>query len=638
MARCGAGADLFPGDVYIGRFRTEPSPLRPVDFALAELAPESPWQLQAPEENLAYAEAMAAYTQAAEEKKVDSSQPLPAKPAAAGVGGASLDPEGEMHEVGVGAGRSPLQLEAVTPLPPCALVLCSHLAATAGRGGEWDPAGKVALELGACSGAVGLVLASLGARHVCLADAATDNLRVIARNAQRNLPAEGDPAGAPAGARRVNAAVSVAPLSWADGWQAASPTILARDFDLIVVGSDCASEAGVPLALLGLVLLKDTPAARLLLTVEVKPDDAAHTARLEQLRELIEAKCDLETVELGRGREGGALAEGWRCVATTRTTPDAAKTALVEEGAGAARRPSTVAVHTYHSLVISPRTGELHSCGAQVDEEYDGGAFGLHMLGHGAAFGAAVLVPRPVAGLWGVRVREVAAGVAHSLLCTERGAVFSWGDGEHGKLGHSSASLASGGVLTEPLPIAALLSVRAKGIACGNDFSLVLGEAGEVHSFGDNRAGQLGRASARSGAPSDAAPALVQGLEGLRVRMVSGGATHALGVTEEGGAVANPEEDGALYSWGGGSTAAWSKPPGRRTQPHACPRHMHALSEQLGWASGAVGPWASRAVPFAAEEESPRRVGAEETLRLRRPGPCPKSLTPMSLLWPGSYS
>ena len=45
---------------------------------------------------------------------------------------------------------------------------------------------------------------------------------------------------------------------------------------------------------------------------------------------------------------------------------------------------------------------------------------------------------------------------------------------------------------------------------------------------------------------------------GLRVRVVSGGATHALGIAEEGGAVASPEEDGALYSWGGGGGAAWS--------------------------------------------------------------------------------
>ena len=106
----------------------------------------------------------------------------------------------------------------------------------------------------------------------------------------------------------------------------------------------------------------------------MRPEDAAHTARLKQLRELVEAKCDVETVELGRGRGGGALVESWRCVATP--APDGANAATADEGAGAARRPSTVAVHTYHSLVISARSGELHSCGAHVDEEYDGGGYG----------------------------------------------------------------------------------------------------------------------------------------------------------------------------------------------------------------------------------------------------------------------
>ena len=45
-----------------------------------------------------------------------------------------------------------------------------------------------------------------------------------------------------------------------------------------------------------------------------------------------------------------------------------------------------------------------------------------------------MLVPQPVAGLWGVRVRAVAAGGAHSLLLTERGGGFSWGDGALGRL------------------------------------------------------------------------------------------------------------------------------------------------------------------------------------------------------------
>ena len=88
--------------------------------------------------------------------------------------------------------------------------------------------------------------------------------------------------------------------------------------------------------------------------------------------------------------------------------------------------------------------------------------------------------------------------------------------------------------------------------------------------------GVYARPSATPGAPSDGAPALVQGLEARRVRMVSGGATHALGVTEEGGAVANPEEDGALYSWGGGGAAAWSKSPGRTT-PTTCMPSPHRM-------------------------------------------------------------
>ena len=166
--------------------------------------------------------------------------------------------------------------------------------------------------------------------------------------------------------------------------------------------------------------------------------------------------------------------------------------------------------------------------------------------------------PKLLTGLLDEQVVMASCGARHTALVLGGGQVATCGDGAHGKLGHISTSLASGGVLIEPLPVAALLGVRAKGIACGNDFSLVLGEEGELHSFGDNRAGQLGRPSETPGEPSDGAPALVQGLEGLRVRMVSGGATHALAIAEEGGAVASPEEDGALYSWGGGGGAAWS--------------------------------------------------------------------------------
>ena len=56
---------------------------------------------------------------------------------------------------------------------------------------------------------------------------------------------------------------------------------------------------------------------------------------------------------------------------------------------------------------------------------------------------------------------------------------------------------------------------------CGAHFSLVVTEIGEVHGFGANESGQLGRPTP---AGWDAAPELVQGMEAVRIRAVSGAA------------------------------------------------------------------------------------------------------------------
>ena len=50
--RCGLDVQSpLPGDVFVSRFQTEPAPMRPVDFGVAELDASSPWQVQAPKEN-----------------------------------------------------------------------------------------------------------------------------------------------------------------------------------------------------------------------------------------------------------------------------------------------------------------------------------------------------------------------------------------------------------------------------------------------------------------------------------------------------------------------------------------------------------------------------------------------------------
>lgn len=60
-------------------------------------------------------------------------------------------------------------------------------------------------------------------------------------------------------------------------------------------------------------------------------------------------------------------------------------------------------------------------------------------LGHGSF--EDVLIPTPVTALSGQHVTGVAlgSGDAHTLCVTSRGWVFSWGDGDYGKLGRGGA-------------------------------------------------------------------------------------------------------------------------------------------------------------------------------------------------------
>ena len=233
--RCGVELQsALPGDVYVGRFRTEPSPTRPIDFRFADLDPSSPWQLQAPAENAEYAKAMAAYTQAAEAKKVRAGDSLPASKsssasagAGAGAGARGLAAVSEPIEIALRDGATlELEPDPAGALPAATLRLCAHLVAATGGGGAWDCAGKVCLELGARCGAVGLTLASLDtpAAHVCLADVAEANSQVARRNADAALGGACTALTTPTRRRRV----STAPLSWAEGWQAASAQVQAH--------------------------------------------------------------------------------------------------------------------------------------------------------------------------------------------------------------------------------------------------------------------------------------------------------------------------------------------------------------------------------------------------------------------------
>mmetsp|Transcript_35085 Transcript_35085/g.91983 ORF Transcript_35085/g.91983 Transcript_35085/m.91983 type:complete len:285 (+) Transcript_35085:329-1183(+) len=186
----------------------------------------------------------------------------------------------------------------------------------------------------------------------------------------------------------------------------------------------------------------------------------------------------------------------------------------------AAVRVSSVAADDNHTLVLS-EDGAIYSFGWG-----DAGR-----LGHGDEEN--LRTPRVIEGLRGVRACAVAAGGAQSLVLAASGAVYSFGFGGDGQLGHGDED----GQLT-PKVIEALRSVRVCAVAAGGAYSLVLGTGGEVYSFGYCCNGQLGHGD-RAMQPT---PQVIKALKGVKVRAVAAGRRHSLVLGSA----------GKVYSFGAG--------------------------------------------------------------------------------------
>ena len=153
------------------------------------------------------------------------------------------------------------------------------------------------------------------------------------------------------------------------------------------------------------------------------------------------------------------------------------------------RRPcgKVLAAGRMHSA-FADAEGRLLTCGTDGD--------GHGFLGHGdEVVDGSISAPLPLESLgWPlVRIVAVAAHTMHSLALSADGAVFSFGQGRCGKLGHGDEA-------TEwrPRRVVALEHEHAAGVAAGQQHSLVLTSAGGVYSFGSGFAGKLGHGDRRN--------------------------------------------------------------------------------------------------------------------------------------------
>lgn len=247
--------------------------------------------------------------------------------------------------------------------------------------------------------------------------------------------------------------------------------------------------------------------------------------------------------------ERGYLGHGVGAAAAAPAS--AAEFALPTRVPVAMERFVAVATHSLHTLALTA-SGCVYSFGH--------GDCGK--LGHGNL--ESLWQPRLIEALVGEQAVAISAGQQHSLVLTSTGALFSFGSGFGGKLGHGDQRNCTrplqltmiapkdtralreadgpsedagepvaqgGGDDNAPMPLAC--------VAAGTHHSLVATNAeGLVYSFGSGASWQLGHGLRQD----EHAPRRIDSLVGTRIVQLAGGEHHSLAV----------DDDGRVYSWGAG--------------------------------------------------------------------------------------
>ena len=240
---------------------------------------------------------------------------------------------------------------------------------------------------------------------------------------------------------------------------------------------------------------------------------------------------------------------------------------LVQEGL-ASVGCTGLSVRDTHGLVVDP-DGRALSWGI--------GTAGK--LGHGSA--ADVAVPQLIASLANERVVCVAAGVAHSMIVTEAGALYSFGNDHFGQLGLGHR---------DTVDIPRQVAIEAVGSVCAGDFhTAAITREGGLFTWGYNRCGQLGHGDNTN---NSLVPTAVASIAHLMVRQVTAGACCTLVVDAEGCIWTTGKLRG---HFGGPSSLTFERAPCPDTldrQPlrfqQVCCTLYHALAVTTG---GAVFSW-----------------------------------------------
>ncbi|XP_042200055.1 probable E3 ubiquitin-protein ligase HERC1 [Callorhinchus milii] len=144
-------------------------------------------------------------------------------------------------------------------------------------------------------------------------------------------------------------------------------------------------------------------------------------------------------------------------------------------------------------------------------------------------------LPERVSALEGYQVGQVACGLNHTLaISTDGMMVWAFGDGDYGKLGLGNSTAKS-----SPQKVDVLCGIGTKKVACGTQFSVALTKDGHVYTFGQDRLIGLPEGRARN----HNRPQQVPALNGIFIEDIVVGAEHTLARSSA----------GDVYGWGSNS-------------------------------------------------------------------------------------
>jgi alpha-tubulin suppressor-like RCC1 family protein len=205
-----------------------------------------------------------------------------------------------------------------------------------------------------------------------------------------------------------------------------------------------------------------------------------------------------------------------------------------------------------HDKVVSVSAGHHHTvCVTEGGELWAWGRNDTSQCGLGADAPSVVALPAWISGASpgtpgnAGGVISVAAGPRHNLAVTDNGAVYTWGEGKEGVLGHGADESWRWGFwmgdTVEPAPRLvrglAESGVEVASAAAGLAHSVCVDRTGHVHAWGQGRFNQLGM-GAKNAPAFTTTPTRVPALGRIRQLSAGGNFTVAVGV------------DGQMVSWG----------------------------------------------------------------------------------------